>query len=215
MKSAAPAGACYSLHGNPGVALRSAALTPGYFSSAPPARKKAKSKWHWARSPAVPGLAQMETGQMRKAIGLGILALWFVSAASLLIHQGSHLLGLRAAEQKTSHPEIPADDPAPTLALLSACDKEAKNKDVLCVARRDGDMLQLFACYRLAYDLYPRKVASESYKGEDPSAAIEILKRHYKPTLLLVFANADFIPPPGSRVEARLPLNSFLVRLSN
>jgi hypothetical protein len=158
---------------------------------------------------------QMKSGRFRKIMGFAILVLWFFSVGSLFIRKGSALLGLRAAEIKTTRPEIPADDPAPMLALLSACDKKVKENDILCVARSDEDSLQLYAGYRLAYELYPRKVASEGYRGKNLDAAIESLRRKFDPTLLLVFAKSDFVPPRGFRVESQLPCNALLLRLSN
>jgi hypothetical protein len=138
-----------------------------------------------------------------------IWSLWFLSAATLLVSQSLESLGFGDAPKKGSHPEIPASDPAPVLAVIAACNERVGPEDTLCVAYQDSDPKQLFIAYRLAYELYPRRVASLPYREGTLRDAIHQLEAERHPTLLLAFAGPDFVLA-GSPILARLPLNSYL-----
>jgi hypothetical protein len=138
-----------------------------------------------------------------------IWALWFLSAATLLVSQSMELLECGDAPQKGAHPEIPASDPAPVLAVIAACNKRVGPEDTLGVAFQDSDPKQLFIAFRLAYELYPRRVASLPYNEGKLQDAIHQLEVERHPTLFLAFAGPDFVPA-GSQILARLPLNSCL-----
>ena len=138
-----------------------------------------------------------------------IWSLWFLSAATLLVTQSLESFGFGDAPKKGTHPEIPASDPAPVLAVIAACNARVGPEDTLCVAFQDSDPKQLFIAYRLAYELYPRRVASLPYNEGSLQDAIHQLEVENHPTLLLAFAGPDFVPA-GSTILARLPLNSCL-----
>lgn len=124
--------------------------------------------------------------------------------------QGSELIGLFAL--KNSHPEILGQDPDSALSVVDKCAAEATRDDTLGVLFHNEDVVQVFLAYRLAYVLYPRTVASLAYHEREAGKAMEQLRDVFKPTLWLVFTEEKFIPPPGSRVVAHLPLNALLFR---
>ena len=149
-----------------------------------------------------------------RKLAIAVLALWFISAATLISRQGSGLIELFAL--KNLHPEIPppGQDPDSALSVIGKCVAEVTPGDTLGVLFHDEDAVQVFLAYRLAYVLYPRTVAPLAYRECEADKAIEHLRNICNPTLWLVFTEKRFIPPPGSRVVAHLPLNALLFRSS-
>jgi hypothetical protein len=143
---------------------------------------------------------------------VAIWILWFLSAATLLVSQSLELFGYGDAPQRGSHPEIPASDPTPVLAVISACKERVESGTTLGVAYQDGDPQQLFIAYRLAYELYPRRVASKPYSEGGLQDACRRLEEERHPTQILVFAGPGFVPPAELDILARLPLNSYLIQ---
>jgi hypothetical protein len=138
-----------------------------------------------------------------------IWSLWFLSAATLLVSQSMESLGFGDAPQEGDHPEIPASDPAPVLAVIAACNERVKPEDTLWVVYQDSDPQQLYVAYRLAYELYPRHVSLMSYGEVTFKTTIHRLEAESPPTLVLAFAEPGLIPE-GSTTLAQLPLNSCL-----
>jgi hypothetical protein len=149
-----------------------------------------------------------------KSVVIAILAFWFASTISLWIFQAEELFGLGDAANQAAHPEIPGNNPDAVLSIIQACNVETAKEDRLCIPYNGQDSVQLFLAYRLAYKLYPRKVVPLDYSTENLQTAIKKIEDQYHPTILLVFSKADYSPPPGSQIKARLPLDSLLIRLT-
>jgi hypothetical protein len=147
---------------------------------------------------------------LKKNLAIVVGSLWFLSASSLLVSQSLKLFKFGDACKKGARPEIPASDPAPVMAVLTACMERAGPQDTLGVAYQDRDPNQQFLAYRLAYELYPRRVVPLPYDEGALEVAIHQLEAERHATLLLVFAGPGFAPPAGSRILARLPLNACL-----
>jgi len=147
----------------------------------------------------------------RNPLPIAVWILWFVSAATLLVSQSSELLGLGSARQEEARALIPGQDPESARSVLAACDTHVGPKETLCVAYRGTDMVELFLAFRLAYDLYPRRVASRNYSDNNLQTVIEQLANQYRPDFLLVFAEPGYEPPQGMAIAARLPLNAVLL----
>jgi len=154
-----------------------------------------------------------KSGTIRnRKLAIAVLALWSISAATLMSRQGSRLIGLFAL--KNLHPEIPGQDPDSVLSVIDKCAAEVTSNDTLGVLFHNDNVVQVFVAYRLAYVLYPRTVASLAYREPEADKAMQRLRDTCKPTLWLVLTKEKFIPPPGSRVVAHLPLNALLFRSS-
>jgi hypothetical protein len=141
-----------------------------------------------------------------------VWSLWFISTATLFVTQSLELFGYGDSARVGTHPEIPGSDPEAALSVIAACDARVGSKDILCVAYQDNDPKQLFIAYRLAYVLYPRRVASLPYSEGTLPMAIHQLEVEHHPTLFLVFAGHDFAAPAGLRILSQLPLNAYLVQ---
>jgi hypothetical protein len=96
-----------------------------------------------------------------------------VSALSLIDSQVRELRGPRRP-----HAEVPGDDPAVTLAIIEDCRRLLSRDDLLGVAFEENDEVALFLAYRLAYQLYPVRVTSQSYVDALRQAVAQLEEKH-------------------------------------
>jgi hypothetical protein len=135
-----------------------------------------------------------------------VLALWAASASSLLVAQAQRVFG-----PQTPHPEVPGDEPQAVLAVLDGCRRRVSAQDTLGVVYAEGDAQLHFLAFRLAYELYPRLVFSESYaEGHAAEALARIREQH--PSQLLILGAPD-VPVTQVTLIERLGPKAHLLRV--
>ena len=142
------------------------------------------------------------------------LALWFLSTCTLLAAQIRHVGDRIRYPDDCLYSEIPGDDPQSVAAVIETCRQVVKQSDILGVIYSRHSVVEHFLAFRLAYMLYPIKVAECSYDGFRSSSDEEMTPRdaveqacrylqRYKPNVLLVFSPDD-IELKHARIIGRL-----------
>ena len=145
---------------------------------------------------------------LRVGLGWFVLAIWFASALSLGLQQWRE-----AGKPRPFGPEIPEENREAALAVLEGCRSRVRADDTLAVAFSMSEGRHQFLAFRLAYTLYPTKVAGEAYDdGDDIEQAVTKLRAR-RPNLLLVLGREDLTPPLAT-LEAHLAPEARLFRFA-
>jgi hypothetical protein len=143
---------------------------------------------------------------LRVGLGWLVLALWFASALSLAFQQWRE-----AGTPRAFGPEIPEENREAALAVLDGCRDRVGPGDTLAVAFSMSEGRHQFLAFRLAYMLYPTRVAGEAYDdGDDLEQAVAKLAIR-RPRFLLILGRED-VTPPLATLEARLAPEARLFR---
>jgi hypothetical protein len=119
-----------------------------------------------------------------------VLALWLVSAVTLLVSQGVQLAAARPEE--------------PVANVVARCRSLLGPGETLGVVYFDADASQYLVAYRLAERLYPA-VTTEPYLTADGASAAVEKARARGPSYLLVLGAPGVEPAGGRRLEPPAP----------
>jgi hypothetical protein len=141
-----------------------------------------------------------------RAVRVIVAGCWLGSGLTQLWDSAERL---RTGADRQPHAEIPGDDPGRALAVLESC-RSLVHGDVVLGVVGPGDVNHLFLHYRLAYELYPVRVASETYApGEQRNAIAKVAAQ--RPRFVLVLGAPD-ASIPEARVAARpTPVDVLLI----
>jgi hypothetical protein len=136
-----------------------------------------------------------------RAVRVAVVGCWLASGLTQLWQLATRVFAQAGAPHAL---EVPGEQPERVLAILDACRALVRGPVVLGIAG-PGDPTQLFLHYRLAYELYPVRVASES--GPDALAKLSARGAEF----VLVMGGSD-AAPPDARIVARPAPGDVLLR---
>ena len=144
---------------------------------------------------------------LRVGMGWFVLALWLASALSLAVQQWRE-----AGKPRPFGPEVPEENREAALAVIDGCLRRVGADDTLAIAFSVSEGRHQFLAFRLAYTLYPTRVANEAYDdGDDVEQAVAKLRTRH-PDFLLILGRED-VTPSDATLEARLAPQARLFRV--